>query len=95
LEEIRGDFILSHEDWEIGMNEFFVTFFDRRKYNRRKPTKRFSVHPSMLNKIDNFEHGFNEAEYFFDYRLINHEVVSDGNNSLDSSNIYNRDESER
>jgi hypothetical protein len=65
LNNIKGDFILSNEDWERGVNDYFVAFFDRRKF-KKYIRRRLSINPNVRAAIGDFESRFNESEYFFD-----------------------------
>jgi hypothetical protein len=65
LNSIRGDLILSNEDWELGINEFFVRNFSKRK-NIKRLKRKLSMHPNVRNEIEDFENKFNDTEYLFD-----------------------------
>jgi hypothetical protein len=80
LNSIRGDLIISQEDWLRKIYEFFVTFVkERAVVKNNKLRKRLSLVQNTYFMIDEFEHNFNDKEYFFD----EDELL----NSEDSANI--------
>jgi hypothetical protein len=58
---------MPQEDWEMRLNEFYVTFYSRRVSVRKLIKKKMSIIPMYtINLIREFEKNFNEQEYCFD-----------------------------